>query len=53
MLGRLDKETKKEMQFWINDEGVIEYNKTCARCKRDYKQSFRVKIHSCRKYERR
>ena len=44
---KLSQRTKAEMVFFINDQGRIEYNKTCMMCTRECKQSFRAELISC------
>lgn len=34
--------------FFKNSKGEIEYNKKCQKCVKDCKQSWRVKIISCK-----
>jgi len=39
---------KREWSFFTNTRGQREYNKLCIQCKRECKQSFRVKVIQCK-----
>ena len=42
---------KIEWAFFLGKNGRRQYNRVCKRCVHDCKQSFRVKLIACPKYE--
>lgn len=53
-IGRLSNKDKSSLgDFFTNDDGKIEFNKKCMRCKNECKQSYRATIVCCPKYIRR
>lgn len=51
-ISRLSKKRKEEWAIFLDKRNRITYNKLCLRCRRDCKQSFRVKVIDCHKFER-
>ena len=43
----MSEKMKREMAFFLDENGQIQYNKTCILCEKDCKQSFRVDLVAC------
>lgn len=43
---------KGKMAFFRDATGCIRYNRTCMKCSRECKQSFRARIVSCPDFDR-
>lgn len=48
---RLSKKRKQEWALFLNDRNRITYNGLCRKYQHDCKQSFRVAVIECLKYE--
>lgn len=48
---RLSKKAKIEWSLFIGDNGRRQYNELCRKCRNECKQSFRVTVVECPKYE--
>ena len=48
---RLSKKARIEWSLFIGDNGRRQYNSLCRKCRRMCKQSFRVIVCYCPKYE--
>ena len=48
---RLSKKAKQEWTIFIGGNGRRQYNALCVKCSRECKQSYRVIVCECRKYE--
>jgi len=48
---RMSKKMKREWALFIGPNGRRQYNELCRKCRRDCKQSFRVLVVECPKYE--
>lgn len=48
---KLSKELKTELSFFVNGKGKIQYASKCRHCKKSCKQSFRVRVYTCPKFE--
>ena len=49
----MKKYTGQEWEFFLNRAGRLQFNSVCRSCRNRCKQSFRVELISCRRYERR
>lgn len=49
----MKKYTGQEWAFFRNRAGRVQFNFVCRSCRNRCKQSFRVELISCRRYERR
>ena len=49
---KMSERMKKEMAFFINDKGYIQYNQICNQCERECKQSFRAELIACPLYKK-
>ena len=47
---RMSKKRKKELAFFLNDQGRRSYNELCRKCQHGCKQSFRAGIINCPRY---
>ena len=47
---RMSKKRKKELAFFLNNQGRRSYNELCRKCQRGCKQSFRAGIINCPRY---
>lgn len=52
VIPRMSKQRKIEWAIFLNAKNRITYNKLCLQCRKDCKQSFRVKVIDCPKFER-
>lgn len=50
-MAAMKQETLKDMPFFINGKGKIEYNSKCKECENKCKQSFRSEVVICPKYK--
>ncbi|GHU79067.1 hypothetical protein FACS1894191_1010 [Clostridia bacterium] len=48
---KLSKKARLEWSLYIGEGGRRQYNALCRKCRRDCKQSYRVIIVLCPKYE--
>jgi len=48
---RMSKKMKLEWALFIGPNGRRQYNELCRKCGRDCKQSFRVVVLECPRYE--
>ena len=48
---RMSKKLKKELAFFLNDQGRRSYNGLCRKCQHECKQSFRAVIIDCPRYQ--
>ena len=44
---RMSKKLKKELAFFLNEQGRRSYNERCRKCQRGCRQSFRAVIVYC------
>jgi hypothetical protein len=40
-----------ESPFFLNKNGVVEFNPKCLKCQKECKQSFRAFLDSCKKFK--